>query len=170
MRSALANSDMDTIGPPGSDGRGDDQDHTAARTRGKGPTAHGTTGPTSARSVGPRNPVVDRHVADRHSAARCRLIAGRGALAYAVGETAIDGEIEDDRVAVVDRCRPGRFVHLVLVHLEELTPVDVPADLLGACIGSIRRLASSPGRRPDWAGGWRRSPPSRLPPEPRNRC
>ena len=54
------------------------------------------------RSVSPaRDPVVDRHVPDRHDAARCRLIARGGALADTVGETATDGQIKDDRIAVI---------------------------------------------------------------------
>src|SRR5689334_8596262 len=60
------------------------------------PVGRQRVAPNSDQSVLPRGPVVNRHVPDRHGAARCRLIARGGALADAVRETATDGQIKDD--------------------------------------------------------------------------
>src|SRR3954454_9167642 len=55
-----------------------------------------STNPAGDHSAVSRYSVVDRHVPDLHGAARCRLIAGRRALADTVGESPTDSKIEDD--------------------------------------------------------------------------
>src|ERR1039458_6882100 len=74
--------------------------------------------------------LVDREAADPQRPSRGGLADRGHAVTALVGVRAADGQVENDLVAVVDRLVPGRRADLALGDVEELVPVDVPADLL----------------------------------------
>ena len=97
--------------------------------------------------------VVNRDIANSHRSARGRLVGGSSAPADAVGETSADSQVEDDRVAMVDRCRPGGLADLLFIDLEELPTVAIPADLFVGCVPSVdHRGVGVEARLAAWAG------------------